>query len=181
MSRRPKPTALKELEGNPGNRILNHEEPKPKLGYPERPRGLSFCAQREFGRICDLLNQLHLLAETDGKALAMYCDAYADWEDANRKCRADGNWTSEPIINKEGDVVGVKEKVAPWFMVKVTAMKVMKSYLIEFGLTPASRSKLKIEKSKAPEDEGLLSRDAAGAAQANDEPDLSAIDETVIN
>ena len=30
--RKPKPTAIKELEGNPGKRKLNKKEPKPEKG-----------------------------------------------------------------------------------------------------------------------------------------------------
>ena len=32
--RKPKPTAIKELEGNPGKRKLNKKEPKPDKGMP---------------------------------------------------------------------------------------------------------------------------------------------------
>ena len=33
--RKPKPTALKKLEGNPGKRKLNTKEPVPAKGMPE--------------------------------------------------------------------------------------------------------------------------------------------------
>lgn len=32
--RKPKPTAIKELEGNPGKRKLNNKKPKPDKGMP---------------------------------------------------------------------------------------------------------------------------------------------------
>lgn len=35
--RPPKPTAIKELEGNPGKRPLNKNEPKPKQTAPKCP------------------------------------------------------------------------------------------------------------------------------------------------
>ena len=37
--RKPKPTALKELEGNPGKRSLNPSEPKPPMlaGKKQKP------------------------------------------------------------------------------------------------------------------------------------------------
>ncbi|MDD6036563.1 MAG: response regulator [Lachnospiraceae bacterium] len=38
--RKPKPTAVKELEGNPGKRKLNKKEPKPEKGMPECPEWL---------------------------------------------------------------------------------------------------------------------------------------------
>ena len=38
--RKPKPTAIKELEGNPGKRKLNKKEPKPEKGMPVCPEWL---------------------------------------------------------------------------------------------------------------------------------------------
>lgn len=38
--RKPKPTAIKELEGNPGKRKLNKKEPKPDKGMPVCPEWL---------------------------------------------------------------------------------------------------------------------------------------------
>ncbi len=183
MSRRPKPTALKELTGNPGGRALNDAEPKPQKGCPEMPRGLSRCARREWHNITRQLEVLGVLAVTDGKALAMYCDTYSDWEEANRKCHKDGTWYSEPVLGSEGMLVGYKHKQAPWFNIKINAMKAMKSFLIEFGLTPASRAKLRIEKAQPDAgDEALLSREktAATSAPVEDDIDLDSIDENQV-
>ena len=38
--RKPKPTAIKELEGNPGKRPLNDAEPKPEHKAPPCPKWL---------------------------------------------------------------------------------------------------------------------------------------------
>ena len=38
--RKPKPTALKKLEGNPGKRKLNTKEPVPGKGMPDCPKWL---------------------------------------------------------------------------------------------------------------------------------------------
>ena len=38
--RKPKPTALKKLEGNPGKRKLNMKEPMPEKGMPDCPKWL---------------------------------------------------------------------------------------------------------------------------------------------
>lgn len=182
MSRRPNPSAINELRGNPGGRPVNTEEPKPPKGIPEMPKGMRPSAQREWRRMTVFLDSLGVLTVIDGKALAMYCDAYSDWEVAQKKCVTSGMWYDEPVLNKEGDVVGWKHKQAPWFNIKCANMKMMKSFLIEFGMTPASRAKLKIDKVKpSSEEEGLLSRDAAALKQPNDEPDLDAIDLSRVN
>jgi len=176
VSRRPKPTAIKELEGNPGGRPMNDMEPKPPKGVPEMPKELRPTAQREWRIMSGHLDMLGVLSVIDGKALAMYCDAYADWEVAQRKCVKDGMWTEEPIISKDGNLCGYKYKQAPWFNVKVTSQKVMKSYLIEFGMTPASRSKLKIERPKTTDD--FPGR--GDTHPSTDDLDLNAIHEELI-
>ena len=38
--RKPKPTAVKKLEGNPGKRKLNTKEPNPGKGMPDCPAWL---------------------------------------------------------------------------------------------------------------------------------------------
>jgi hypothetical protein len=38
--RRPKPTRLKMLTGNPGKRPLNNDEPRPDVNIPEARRSL---------------------------------------------------------------------------------------------------------------------------------------------
>ena len=45
--RPPKPTYLKVLEGNPGKRPLNENEPKPKPSAPKCPAWLSPVCQRQ--------------------------------------------------------------------------------------------------------------------------------------
>lgn len=44
--RKPKPTAVKQLEGNPGKRQLNANEPKPAARAPSCPKGLKMMRKR---------------------------------------------------------------------------------------------------------------------------------------
>ena len=53
--RKPKPTALKELEGNPGGRPLNHNEPKPAKKAPRCPSWLEDEAKKEWKRMGKVL------------------------------------------------------------------------------------------------------------------------------
>ena len=46
--RTPKPTAIKQLEGNPGKRQLNTNEPKPKQKAPTCPKWLDDEAKKEW-------------------------------------------------------------------------------------------------------------------------------------
>lgn len=148
--RRPKPMAMHRLNGNPrhfSQAELNEDEnPQPKLAPPEMPKGLSKCARREWRRIVPLLQQIGVLSEIDGRALAAYCDAAAMVEQATKEIAKHGLTFEECFEDKQGNVVVGSIKANPAVSIKFNAMKVMKTFLIEFGLTPASRRNLKIQK-----------------------------------
>ena len=145
--RRPKPTELKMLEGNPGHRALNTEEPRPPKGIPEMPKGMARVANREWKIITRELSVLGLLTVVDGKALGEYCKlmglAETYYKEALRKPMVE-----EPQFDKAGMCVGEKLKANPATAAYLGCSKAAKAYLIEFGLTPASRTKLKIQKPK---------------------------------
>lgn len=168
--RRPTPNTLKILAGNPGHRPINTEEPTPEKVAPEKPKGMAAAANREWDFMVPILLRLGVLSQIDGKALAAYCDAYAMWERARKEINKYGLVIKTPKCDKEGNVIIVhgidtdgeipddavmnsagqrgrvlyELKANPAVGVYNTFAKLLKSYLIEFGLTPASRSKLKI-------------------------------------
>lgn len=132
--RRPKPTVLKELQGNPGHRPLNKREPKP-TGTPTCPSHLDKEAKKEWKRISVELTSLGLLTSVDRAALAAYCAAYSRW------ARAETN------IQKFGDVIKTPNGFAapnPYVTIANRALDHMRKFAIEFGLTPASRSRLQV-------------------------------------
>ena len=63
--RKPKPTAVKKLEGNPGKRKLNSKEPVPAKGMPTCPDWLMPEAKKEWERLAELMNQMGVLTEVD--------------------------------------------------------------------------------------------------------------------
>ncbi len=76
--RKPKPTALKKLEGNPGKRKLNTKEPVPGKGMPDCPKWLLPEAKEEWKRLCQKLSEMGVLTEVDMAAFAAYCQRYTD-------------------------------------------------------------------------------------------------------
>ena len=80
--RKPKPTAVKVLEGNPGKRSLNTNEPKPVKKAPRCPAWLEDEAKKEWKRMAKQMEQLGILTEIDMAAFAGYCQAYARWKEA---------------------------------------------------------------------------------------------------
>ena len=131
--RKPKPTALKELEGNPGKRQLNMNEPKPKTKAPSCPKWLDGEAKKEWRRLSKQMEALGILTEVDMAAFAAYCQAYARWKDA------------EEFISKHGTIVktpsGYWQQV-PQVSIAQQYMKQMGKFCEQFGLTPASRSRI---------------------------------------
>lgn len=176
--RNAKPTALKKLQGNPGKRPLNTVEPIAPDGEPELPRGMSKAANREWAFIVPQLRLLGVLSIIDGKALAQYCDAHAHVEMARKEIKKHGLLIEEAVTSKEGFYVGTKYKENPAVNIYAKFSKIMNTYLQQFGLTPSSRSKLKIEKPK-PVDEmetfmqgGVVTTPTQDAFEDLDEKDL---------
>jgi phage terminase small subunit len=85
--RKPKPTHLKLLEGNPGRRPLNIGEPRPQAKIPTCPAHLSPSAKAEWKRLAHMLHRLGVITELDRAALAAYCQAYGRWVEAERKLK----------------------------------------------------------------------------------------------
>ena len=88
--RKPKPTAVKKLEGNPGKRKLNTKEPVPAKGMPDCPEWLLPEAKKEWERLADLMNQMGVLTEVDMAAFAAYCQSYARWKEAQEHIDSEG-------------------------------------------------------------------------------------------
>lgn len=138
--RRPKPTKLKVLEGNPGKRRLNEMEPTPETEIPTRPGWLAPEGKREWTRITRDLQRLGLLTVVDRAALATYCQWWAVFVAAQAVLSDPMRWTFTTAN-------GYTQQVPEVGIAKL-ASSMMKSYLIEFGLTPASRSRLRVEMPK---------------------------------
>ena len=68
--RKPTPTAVKELEGNPGKRPLNAKEPKPAKKAPSCPKWLEPEAKKEWRR---LAKQMEQNRHPDGSRYGRFC------------------------------------------------------------------------------------------------------------
>lgn len=137
--RKPKPIAMKKLAGNPGKRPLGDVPQPPVPDYtPYVPRHLNEAAKREWRRMVKLLMELNLYTEVDRAALAMYCQAWGRWVEAERKLAEADNGLVLISCNT-GNLYQ-----NPWLHVANRAWEQMRKILAEFGLTPSSRSRLAI-------------------------------------
>src|SRR5688572_8892567 len=134
--RKPKPTVLKLIEGNPGKRRLNDREPVPPDGMPDPPEFLDAEARAEWDRTSQVLTEMGLLTKADRSALAAYCVAYSRWVQA------------EAQVAKYGTIVKSPEKgfpmKSPYLTVADQALEAMRKLMVEFGLTPSSRSRIRV-------------------------------------
>lgn len=130
--RKPKPTGLKVLEGNPGKQKLPQGEPKPG-GEAECPAWLTRSAKAKWRRLAPELQRLGLLTSVDGDALAAYCESWAEYERAEKALQQLGTTyeTSTGLIYPRPEV-----------QMSHRARQQMHRFGAEFGLTPSSRARV---------------------------------------
>jgi P27 family predicted phage terminase small subunit len=141
--RKPLPTHLKLLRGNPGRHPLKHGEPQPEqsIDVPDPPAFVTGYAADEWWVVAVELHRLGVLSKIDLAPLASYCMAYAHWrtaEEALARMAANDRVMSGLIIKgKYGDAVQ-----NPLVSIARKAAGDMVRYAAEFGLTPAARSRI---------------------------------------
>ena len=136
QGRRPKPTAIKLLEGNPGKRALNHGEPKPRVVLPRAPEHLSDEEKVKWKVTVKELYPLGLITTIDQDALAMYCVIFVRWTKAEKMVREKG----EIIKTAAGNVIQ-----NPYLSIANRALEQLNKLGAEFGMTPSSRSRVKAD------------------------------------
>lgn len=157
--RKPKPTSLKILEGNPGKRKIK-EDPDMSSGLPFPPSHLDDYAKEEWDRLAFGLHAIGILYEVDSAVFAAYCQAYSRWRSA------------EEGIQKSSEIEGAVFGALVCPTTKGTLMKhplvdisekaaaAMVKYASDFGLSPVARARLAIDPGKAKkgsfEGEGLI-------------------------
>lgn len=139
--RKPKPTHLKLIEGNPGKRKVNPVEPVPLPELHAPPPFLPQEGQDEWKRVATELYNLGLLTIVDRTALAAYCHSYAIWKqatDAINQMAARDQLTRGLMIKTtngnaiQNPLIGTANKAA----------SDMVRYAAEFGMTPSARARI---------------------------------------
>lgn len=142
--RRPTPTHLKLVTGNPGRRPLPRGEARLAAALPSVPSHLCPEAVIEWDRVARELFTAGLLASMDRATLAAYCQAYARWAQAELVLAEMGRrdpLTGGLMIRTSGGnaiqnpVVGTANRAAAD----------MVRYAAEFGMTPSARTRIQAE------------------------------------
>jgi P27 family predicted phage terminase small subunit len=134
--RKPKPTGLKKLAGNPGKRPLNQAEPDFAGSKPRKPYGLPYYASRLWDRLSDVLYHNGLLTEADMPVFEGFCYSFHFMMKAAKILKREGVL----VEGRNGDLVRNPADL----VYRQNYSQVMKA-ATEFGLTPSSRSRITAE------------------------------------
>lgn len=136
---------MRMLKGNPGKRAIRDNEPQPAPGRPSCPAWLDREAKAEWRRIVPDLDAMGVLTRVDRSALAAYCATWSRWRDAEEKLQKFG-----PVLKPTAS--GYLPQ-SPFVALARTYLEEMTRLMREFGLTPASRSRLEVHSAHNDEDE----------------------------
>lgn len=154
----PTPSNLVKLRGNPGKRPINKSEPTPPPGIAQPPEWLKHRGKRLWHLIAPVLDEMGVLTSADPHALALLCDAYAEYIECREVVRAEGRTYESISYEDDGEVIGesedgatlVKEvtvvrrmvRARPEVAMAADAWRRIRAMMQEFGLTPSSRSRI---------------------------------------
>ncbi len=149
-----KPSALEKLHGHPGKRKKNKQEPKPETGIPAVPRWLDGKAKYFFKEVGIVLDDMKVLTKADKKALELAADAYSEYREARAFIKEHGQ--SYKLRTKKG-TIGIDDnglpyiepdeitwKIFPQVRIASDAWRRCSDMLKQFGLTPSSRTGVKV-------------------------------------
>jgi P27 family predicted phage terminase small subunit len=152
---KPKPTALKLLQGNPGHQKLPQNEPKMRPLLPDMPPYLGRLARKRWRELLPELDYGGVLSRVDGEVLAGYCQAY------EQVCRL----TAELEANGRTYTVGTNgaQSARPEVAMLNRAWDDIRKFGAELGIGAASRSKIEVKKPDDAHEDPVAKAVAASA------------------
>lgn len=152
--RKPKPTQLKVIQGNPGKRRLNANEPGVRAALLHAPDWFG-AEQVDLWRYAIHHAPNGVLGTIDRETLAVWCVACCLHRRAVELQAKIDNGSSLPMMmrTQQGNVIQ-----SPYLAVINRQAQIMLKAAAELGFTPSSRSRLSAPKTTDEEDEfeGLL-------------------------
>jgi len=131
--RKPKPTKMKKLQGNPGKRKLNDAEPEPRVvPLLEPPGWMGPYGKDEWVRVVRELPQ-GMVTVLDRAVLENYCATYDEW----RTCLV--------MIKKYGrtQMNNGRRFNSPYVSQAQRARVDLNKFASELGFTPSARSRVR--------------------------------------
>jgi P27 family predicted phage terminase small subunit len=150
------PRALKSreqhyLEGTMPQNVLPGQTDIPS-GRPRYPKGLSPDAKKIFKELCRQLEDRRQLTRGDSELLRLYAESYERQREAQAKLAAEGIIKIYKRLDSNGQPHDV-EKPNLWLAVAERHEKYMLAVLVQLGLTPAARARVRPLKSAEPVDD----------------------------
>ncbi len=143
--RKPKPTALKVLEGNPGQRALNDDEPQ-FAGDAPRPAFLNFdpVAREHWDKVLEpAARGAGLLNIANANLLAEACVVFAMRRKAVDKINEVGYVCETPS--------GYVQQI-PHVSIAAKLLEQYKAILVEFGMTPSAATRITVRRTEKVSD-----------------------------
>ncbi|MDO7851387.1 phage terminase small subunit P27 family [Hymenobacter convexus] len=131
-----KPTHLKKLAGTLQPSRTNPLEPVPAVALGQPPEWLSATAKEYWDEIGGILLQMNLVSYGDTAAMTLLCDVLAQWVSVRVTIAKKGRVYE--LLSDGGKVFRARPEVA----MEADLWRRASRMLVEFGLTPASRSKV---------------------------------------
>jgi P27 family predicted phage terminase small subunit len=147
--RRPQPTALKVLRGNPSKTRLNEDEPKPPQGPVTEPESLSNAASMVWQELAPIATAMGTLTVADVSAFATLCELESTRRLASRMKDAEGFM---PFTVDGEDGQGPKRlQVDQVFRLERDTANALRPYYEKFGLEPVGRARIRVPKGERQE------------------------------
>lgn len=149
--RKPTPTALKLIQGQPDHKI-NHDEPQPTDGVPSCP-SRNAAVRAVWDYTIKQLTHMRTVTMADRDALHAYCQAVVLFDQATQ------------LLEDEGltmPTVGGRYLPHPAQKIQREASNTIRSYAGEFGLTPSARTRIRVGDQTPKQTEQQASRLLSG-------------------
>lgn len=155
--RKPTPTTLKLVKGNPGRRKISKKEPAPQQTkkVPAPPDHLTPGAKTFWRKMAPILHAQQLLTDVDLVAFAQLAIAHDRWVESEKKVQKYGELITFGRRGKGKDARPGTVQVSPYLAVANRAYEQLRRMLAEFGMTPSARSRIEVD--QPPPDDGVLS------------------------
>jgi P27 family predicted phage terminase small subunit len=129
--RTPKPTKIRQLEGVPGHRPLNHREPQPN-GACVRPDFVTGEAAKEWDRVLSCMPD-GVYTSADAPVIAVYCIAWVLFRNAIAQVAREG-------MTANGSM---GQKIAhPALLIAAKESEIILRSADRLGMSPSARSRL---------------------------------------
>lgn len=147
MRRGPAPTPTDILALRGSKRANRPNEPRPGKGDPGTPPQLSDKAAEVWPQLLEQIKGVGTLAVTDGFPLARYCELFVRW------------WKAAAFLAERGETYVLKDDkgnvrcIMPFPQVSIvnSLSNELRRLEAEFGLTPASRTRIQVETKEKPD------------------------------